>query len=130
MKRFVYSTIGIIGAALLPHLVSAQAGTTPPTASPAKTPSSYFDPGGNIQKNSGLPSTTITDYVFNIISAGLGVLAVVALVLILYAGFTIMTSAGNEDKIATGRQTLIWSVVGLLIIFSSFSILLLFDQII
>jgi hypothetical protein len=129
MKRFVYSTIGIIGAALLPHLVSAQAGATP-SATPAKTPSSYFDPGGNIQKNSGLPSTTITDYVFNIISAGLGVLAVVALVLILYAGFTIMTSAGNEDKIATGRQTLIWSVVGLLIIFSSFSILLLFDQII
>lgn len=120
MKRFFYRTIGSISAVGFPGMVLA--------AAPTK-PSDYFDPSGQI-KGSGLPTTPITDYVFNIISAILGILAVVALALIIYAGFTILTSAGNEEKISTGRSTLLWAFVGLLIIFSSFSILLLFDQII
>ncbi len=130
MKRFFYSALGAISATTIPAMLAA-APTPAPAPTPAtKKPSDYFDPNGAIQKSSGLPGTSVTDYVFNIISAILGILAVVALVLIIYAGFTILTSAGNEEKISTGRSILLWAFVGLLIIFSSFSILLLFDQII
>ncbi len=99
-----------------------------PVQALAQSPSQYFDPGGRVASGAGLPKTSLLDYIFNIIKSGLGVLAVVALVLIIYAGFTILTSAGNEDKIKTGRQILLWAIIGLIIIFSSFSILLLFGQ--
>lgn len=128
MKRFFYSALGAISATTIPAMLAAAPAPAPTPAT--KKPSDYFDPNGAIQKSSGLPGTSVTDYVFNIISAILGILAVVALVLIIYAGFTILTSAGNEEKISTGRSILLWAFVGLLIIFSSFSILLLFDQII
>lgn len=130
MKRFFYSAIGAVSATSIPALLLAAPTNTAPAPKTTTKPSDYFDPNGAIQKSSGLPGTSVTDYVFNIISAILGILAVVALVLIIYAGFTILTSAGNEEKISTGRSILLWAFVGLLIIFSSFSILLLFDQII
>lgn len=130
MKRFFYSALGAISALGFPGMAFAAPNSNTPPANTGKKPSDYFDPNGAIQKSSGLPGTSVTNYVFNIISAILGILAVVALVLIIYAGFTILTSAGNEEKISTGRSILLWAFVGLLIIFSSFSILLLFDQII
>lgn len=52
----------------------------------------------------------------------LSLLGVVALGIILYAGFTWMTSGGNEDKIATAKKTLINGVIGMTIIMASFAI--------
>lgn len=115
MKNVFFLTLGAVALGL-------------PARTFAQSPSQYFDPGGKVASGAGLPKTTLLDYVFNIIKSGLGILAVVALALIIYAGFTILTSAGNEDKIKTGRQILLWAIIGLIIIFSSFSILLLFGQ--
>ncbi len=52
----------------------------------------------------------------------LGLLGIIAFGLILYAGFLIMTSAGNEEKILQGKRVLINATIGFLIIASAFSI--------
>jgi hypothetical protein len=57
-----------------------------------------------------------------IIRIGLGLLGLIAVVLILYAGFTWMTSGGNEEKIGTAKKTLINATIGLAIIMSSLAI--------
>lgn len=57
-----------------------------------------------------------------IIQVLLGLIGVVALSIVLYGGFLIMTSAGNEEKVARGRQTLLNGGIGLIIIFSAFAI--------
>ncbi len=57
-----------------------------------------------------------------IIRIALSLLGIIAVALILYAGFTWMTSGGNEEKIASAKKTLINATIGLAIIMSSFAI--------
>ncbi len=57
-----------------------------------------------------------------IIRIFLSLLGIVAVGLMIYAGFTWMTSGGNEEKIATAKKTMINAVIGLAIIMASFAI--------
>lgn len=70
-------------------------------------------------------SLTNTDFrviVGRIIQIVLGLLGVIAVSLIVYAGFIVMTAAGNEDKVAEGKKILVNATVGLLIILSAVGI--------
>jgi len=64
------------------------------------------------------PRETIA-FVINII---LGFLGIIAVGLIIYAGFLWMTAAGNEDKITLAKKIMVQASIGLLIILSSFAI--------
>ncbi len=64
-----------------------------------------------------LPAT-----VGKIISTFLGVLGILAVALILYAGFLWMTAAGNEQKVEKARSILTQAVIGLAIILASYAI--------
>lgn len=75
-----------------------------------------------IDDNVNLGGEDIRTTIAKIIRAALGLLGVIVLGVILYAGFMIMTSAGNEEKVAQGKKTLMNAVVGLLIIMSAFAI--------
>ncbi|HBU07550.1 MAG TPA: hypothetical protein DEB09_05745 [Candidatus Magasanikbacteria bacterium] len=57
-----------------------------------------------------------------IIRAVLGLLGIIAICIVLYAGFIIMTSGGNEEKVTYGKRILINGVIGLIIILSAFAI--------
>jgi len=70
----------------------------------------------------GLPTTDIRVIVANIIRIALGLLGIIAVVLIIYAGFTWMTAGGNEEKIASAKKILINAVIGLIIILSSYAL--------
>ncbi|PIS04864.1 MAG: hypothetical protein COT81_04385 [Candidatus Buchananbacteria bacterium CG10_big_fil_rev_8_21_14_0_10_42_9] len=50
------------------------------------------------------------------------ILGVVFIILLIWAGFTWMTSAGDEDKIATAKKTISAAVIGLIIIFVSYAL--------
>lgn len=56
------------------------------------------------------------------IRALLGFLGIIAVVLILYAGFTWMMSGGNEEKISRAKAILKNAAIGLIIILASFGI--------
>lgn len=75
-----------------------------------------------INETIALASDDIRIIVAKVIRAVLGLLGVIALGLILYAGYTIMTSAGNEDKVAEGKKILTNSVIGMAIILASLGI--------
>lgn len=57
-----------------------------------------------------------------IINVSLGLLGVIALGLIIYAGFLWMTSGGEEDKISKAKKLLVSAAIGLGIILSSWAI--------
>lgn len=57
-----------------------------------------------------------------IIRAALGLLGIVAVGIVLYAGFLWMTAGGDEDKVADAKQMLINGVIGLTIILSAVAI--------
>ncbi len=77
---------------------------------------------GNIENTIALGGGDIRVTVMKIIRATLGLLGIVAVSLMLYAGFTWMTSEGSEEKIGTAKKIMVNAGIGLAIILSSFAI--------
>jgi Zn-dependent protease with chaperone function len=71
---------------------------------------------------SGLAATDPRVTIPRIINVILGLLGTVATVLMVYAGFSWMTAAGNDDKIETAKKTIFAAVLGLIIIMMSYAI--------
>lgn len=69
----------------------------------------------------GTPSNP-TFIVINAIRIVLGFLGIIAVILILYAGFKWMTSRGNEEQVSDAKKILIAGVIGLVIILSAYII--------
>lgn len=69
-----------------------------------------------------LTGTDIRVVVMRIIRVVLSLLGILALGIILYGGYIIMTSGGAEDKVAEGKKILINGVIGLVIILTSVAI--------
>ncbi len=90
---------------------------------------SVADPNSNLQTGVqiieqplGLPATDIRLVIARIIRVALGLLGIVALGLILYAGFLWMTAGGNEEQVASAKKFLLNTVIGLAIILSAYAI--------
>lgn len=62
---------------------------------------------------------TITN-IFNVVLAAAGVIAVVV---IIWAGIQFMIARGDPEKIKTARNSILYSVIGLIIVIFSFVIL-------
>lgn len=61
-------------------------------------------------------------FIGNIIKALLGVIGSIALVMFVYGGFLWMTAAGEKAKVTKGADTMLWAVLGLTVIFSSYAL--------
>jgi len=59
----------------------------------------------------------------DVVKAILSISGLIALVAFVFGGVTWMTSGGNPEKVKRGRDMLVWAVIGLIIIFSSYTIL-------
>jgi len=60
--------------------------------------------------------------VSNVINYSMGVLALIALIFILYGGFLWMTAGGDQEKVKKARKTVINACIGLLIVLSAWVI--------
>lgn len=66
--------------------------------------------------------TGMAEIVQYVISAFLGLLGIIFLVLIIYSGFNWMTAQGDEEKVTLAKDTLSRAVIGLIIIIAAYSI--------
>lgn len=78
--------------------------------------------GNGLGNSLGAVNTDPRAIAARIINFSLGFLGLIALGIILYAGFKWTTSGGSEEKIADAKKMLIAGVVGLIIILSSWAI--------
>ena len=67
--------------------------------------------------------TDISAIIGNIISWLLRFLGVLAFVMFIYGGILWMTSGGKAEQITKGKDTLVWAVAGLALVFFSYAIL-------
>lgn len=67
-----------------------------------------------------LGTTNINLFVSRIISYVLGLIGTVSLLLFIYGGLIWMTSAGSSDKVKKGRDILVWAVIGMAVVFTSY----------
>jgi hypothetical protein len=81
--------------------------------------------GKTLGEKSGLGKTASAETtVIQIINTVLGLLGIITIVLILYAGFKWMTSAGNGEQVEEAQKIIKAAVLGLIIILSAYSITL------
>ena len=98
MKRFTIGLLVLVGAAL-------------PVLALAATDFSIPNPLG--------PRENVGD-IIQMVSDGLLQVAIpVAVIMIVWAGFNLLTSRGDPAKVKRGKDILTWTVVGLAIIFLS-----------
>ena len=70
----------------------------------------------------GTGTTDIRITIARIIRVALGLLGIIAVLLVLYAGFIWMTAAGNPDRVTKAKQILSAAVIGLVIVITAFGI--------
>lgn len=82
----------------------------------------------NLEKDVGsvfnqLNTTSVNDVFGRLISAALGVLGSIALVMFVYGGILWMTAAGDSAKSEKARNVVLWASLGVAVIFASYAIL-------
>lgn len=77
---------------------------------------------GSVQNSLGLGNSDPRIIVARIVNVFLGFLGIIAVLLIMYAGFLWMTAGGDEAKITQAKQILTNALIGLVIVLASFGI--------
>ncbi|MDP2708787.1 MAG: pilin [bacterium] len=129
MKQKIYKKIVILSMALLAatFVFSAALPVLALDINSADTDKFWGDNTERqyVADNSGLSSGTARDprkIATDIIKVILGFLGIIAVVIILFAGFKWMTAGGNEENVAAAKKMLIAGVIGLIIILSAFAL--------
>lgn len=73
--------------------------------------------------DSPIGEISIAIIIGKVIRAFLGIIGTISLVMFIYGGIILLTSAGVSTKIKTGQQTLVWASLGILVVFASYAIL-------
>lgn len=68
------------------------------------------------------PETSLGDNVTDIVNAVIGVLGIVAVVIIIIGGVTYMTSSGDASKVKKAKDTILYGVIGLIVVALAFAI--------
>lgn len=78
--------------------------------------------GAEIENSLILGSASPEDLTISIINWILGILALIAVIMILIGGFKWLTAGGNEEKVEGAKKLLIAAVIGLVIILAAWGI--------
>lgn len=70
----------------------------------------------------GTKDTNLVGNITNILNAVIGVLGIVAVVVIIIGGVTYMTSSGDAGKVKKAKDTILYGVIGLVIVALAFAI--------
>lgn len=68
-------------------------------------------------------TTEVTGLINIVIKAALGIIGGLTLLMFVWGGFQWLTSAGNPEKVSAGSQTMIWAVIGVVLVLASYILL-------
>ncbi|MDP3955788.1 MAG: pilin [bacterium] len=105
-KRIIFLAHSVWLALCVPALALAQDSSAGGTSGP----------GVNLNP---LGSSSIFDLIDKILTAFTAIAGPIAVVFIAYAGFLYVTSQGDSGKLETAKKALLWTLVGLAIIFGA-----------
>ncbi len=122
-----FVALSMMGFGLLstPMLAHAQLIESTPNNFNVTAPAQYFGRNQARTANEIVPGGNFKDprdLARNIINIVLGFLGIIAVVIILFAGFQWMTAGGEEDKVKTAQQRLIQGAVGMVLIVAAWII--------
>ena len=106
--KFLFAFVGLLSLLIAPTLTFAQISNT--------------DLGLGYGTEIGLTTQDVRVTIANIIRVALGLLGIVAVIIILWAGMLWMLSKGDDTKIGEAKKMMIQGVIGLAIILAAFAI--------
>lgn len=65
---------------------------------------------------------SLTDIIQSILNWIFGIIGIIAVVMVIYGGFNLMTSAGDPGKVKKGKNTILYGIIGLVISLLAFAI--------
>jgi len=74
-------------------------------------------------------SSSVSELVGKVLEWVLGIAGSIALFMLIIGGTMYITSTGDEQKIATAKKIINWTLIGLVIILTSYSIIAILDNI-
>ncbi len=81
-----------------------------------------LDVGLNYGTYTGLGTKDIREGIMAIVRVLFGFLGILSIIIVLYGGFTWMTSGGSEEKVSQAKKIISAGVIGLVIIFISYAL--------
>lgn len=109
-KKIFLSLMVVVSCFLFASFSFAQSETdNPETTSP-------------VNINNPINASSFQAVIGNVVDQILGIVGALALLMFIFGGLVWMTAAGNEQKITQGKNILMWSAIGLLVIFSSYAL--------
>jgi hypothetical protein len=124
MKKFIFALLifaGIGSGVFAPVIASAQTST----ADCAQLEQRFKELGGSSSAEAQsflkkFPKQCTAGNVVNkVITLALGLAAIVAVIAMMYGGFLMITSAGNEETFGKGKKTLVFAALGLVVIIAA-----------
>lgn len=77
---------------------------------------------GEVEREIALPTGDVRSVIARIINVAMGFLGIVAVLIILWGGFTWMTAGGAEDKVEEAKKIITAGIIGLIIVVTSYAI--------
>ncbi len=122
MKRLAIAFLLLTGVLLVPYnqaFAAPKADKSGAVPCPNDPKSKCYSLGNPLQNN----TTDVTVIIGIIIKGVLGVIGSVALFMMVWGGFQWFVSAGNQEKIKSGTNTMVWAAIGVVLVFSSYLLL-------
>ena len=82
----------------------------------------FLDPARDVPPAIAGQSGDIRGFVVGVINFLLGFLGLLAVILVIYAGFLYVTDAGGDENIGKAKNIILYAIIGLVIIFASYAI--------
>jgi polyferredoxin len=79
-------------------------------------------PTQNVLANTSLSDFSLGAIVAIVIQAALGLLGVIFLVIMVFAGYRWMTASGNEEAVKTSKEMITRAIIGLIIVLMAYAI--------
>lgn len=79
--------------------------------------------GAPVTVTNPLGVTSVQGLITNMINAVLSIVGAVALAMLIYGGVLIMISGGEQERYDSGKKTITYAVVGLIVVILSYSIM-------
>lgn len=115
----LYAKLGT-GLSMLPVLATPLMASAALSGTPLSDASDDVTAIGSAAGLSG--ASSLPEIIGSVIQVLLGVLGIVFVVLVVYAGFLYLTSAGEDKGVAKAKKLLTQAVIGLVIIVSAYAI--------
>lgn len=92
-------------------------------ANPGGSQTDTFGGSGGITNPLGSKDQTITDLLVKVINWMLGLVGFIALIALITGGGRMIMDFGNEEQVKKGKTTILWAVIGLLVVILSYAII-------